>query len=131
MHARYLRIPSWSTVRCRRLAAHASSASSVSIEIEKHRPIPVDEPIQPETAHGGASADGVLFEWADYLAPGTPIEIEFSLQPQGSPVTLRGEVVDAKACENDAVGYRIRMGFIAGTEAEVDTIAEFVRKFYG
>ena len=39
---RYLRIPSWASLRCRKLPTPDPFASSVSIELEKHRPIPVD-----------------------------------------------------------------------------------------
>ena len=131
MHGRYLRIPSWAALRCRTLPAHGPAASVVSIEIEKHRPIPVREPIVPEEAHGGASADGVLFEWGERLPPGTPVEIEFALLPGEAPVVLKGEVVDAAACEDARGLHRIRMGFIAATDAEVDAIALFVKKYYG
>jgi hypothetical protein len=130
LHGRYLRIPSWASVRCRTLATLDPSASSVSIEIEKHRPIPVKEPIVPEELHGGPAADGLLFDGAECLSPGTLIEIEFAFQPDDAPVRLRGEVIDAKACDEERDRYQIRMGFIAGTEAEVDVIAQFVKKFY-
>jgi hypothetical protein len=131
LHGRYLRIPSWASIRCRPLATHDPSASSVSIELEKHRPIPVAEPITPEELHGGSSADGLLFDGAERLAPGTLIELEFSFQPDDAPVRIRGEVIDAKPCDDERDRYHTRMGFIAGTEAEVDVIAQFVKKFYG
>ena len=130
MHGHYLRIPSWAALKCRTLPAHGPAASVVSIEIEKHRPIPVREPIVPEEKHGGASADGVLFEWGERLPPGMPIEIEFVLQPGDAPVVLRGEVVDAAPCEYARGLHRIRMGFIAATDAEVDAIALFVKRYY-
>lgn len=128
---RFLRIPSWATLRCRKLPTSDPSASSVSIEIEKHRPIPVDEPIIPEEQHGGPAADGLLFEGAEPLAPGTLIELEISFQPDDAPVRLRGEVLDSAASIGEGGRYRTRAGFIAGSEAEVDVIAQFVKKFYG
>jgi|ADurb_Oil_02_Slu_FD_contig_21_1022717_length_638_multi_5_in_0_out_0_2 hypothetical protein len=128
---RYLRIPSWASLRCRKLPTPDPFASSVSIELEKHRPIPVDEPIVPEAPRGGPAADGVLFEGVEPLSPGTILEIQISFPPDDATITLRGEVVDSEASEIERGSYRIRAGFIAGSDAEVDVIARFVKKFYG
>lgn len=128
---RYLCIPSWASLSSRVLAALDAAASSVSIEIEKHRPIPVDEPIIPEKMHGGAVADGIRFDGPEPFKPGTILELQIAFQSDEAPVTLRGEVVDSKACDTEPGRYHVRVGFIAGTEAEVDVIAKFVKKFYG
>lgn len=130
-HGRYLRIPSWASLSSRALAAPDAAASSVSIEIEKHRPIPVDEPITPEKLHGGGVVDGLCFDGIEPVEPGTILELQIAFQPDEPAISLRGEVVDSRVCDTDPGRYHTRVGFLAGSEAEVDVIAQFVKKFFG